>query len=80
MQGHVGHAVEPELPLLIEVGIVERRAPVHEIAADMADRALDCAFGLRTIGTTRGVKPQWCAKRRNSALRTSTRPRGADRA
>jgi hypothetical protein len=50
MQPHIGHALEPQLPLVIEIGIVEKRATVHEIPAHVTDRALDFAFRLRAIG------------------------------
>ena len=38
--------------LLIEIGIMQERAAVDEIAAQVADRALDFALGLRAIRTT----------------------------
>src|SRR5262249_34113153 len=50
---HVSHALEPQLPLVIEIGIVEKRATVHEIPAQGADRPLDLAFRLRPIGPAR---------------------------
>ena len=53
MQAHIGHALEPELPLLIEIGIMQERAAVDEIAAQVADGPLDFALRLRAIRAAR---------------------------
>ena len=52
MHAHIGHALEPALPLLIEIGVMEERAAVDEIAAQIADRPLDFAFRLGAIRPT----------------------------
>jgi len=52
VQPHIGHALESQLPLVIEIGIVEKRATVDEISAHVADRSLDFAFRLRDSADT----------------------------
>ena len=75
VNAHIRDAVEPELSLVIDVRIVQERATVDEIAALVAHGPLDLAFVRARYGRqARGVKPQCCAKRRNSALRTSAPP------
>src|SRR5262245_62170986 len=53
MQAHIGHALEPELPLVIEIRIIQERAAIDEIAAHVADGTLDFPFGLRAIRAAR---------------------------
>jgi hypothetical protein len=45
MQAHIRHALEPELALVIEIRIMQEDATVDEIAAHIADGALDLPFG-----------------------------------
>jgi hypothetical protein len=52
VDAHIRHVIQPRPPLLIEIRIVEERAPVDEIAAKIPDRALDFSLGLRPIWTT----------------------------
>src|SRR5688572_15719793 len=49
MQTHIGHALEPALPLVIEIGILQEVPAVDELAAQVADRALDFALRLGPI-------------------------------
>ena len=41
VQAHIGDVLQPVLPLLLKVAIIDEGAPVDEIAAQIADRALD---------------------------------------
>ena len=50
---HIGDVVEPLPALLIEIGVIEKRPAVDEIVAQVADRTLDFALGLRAVGATR---------------------------
>ena len=53
VHAHIRDAIEPVLALLVEIGVMQERAAVDEIAAHVADRALDFALGLRAIRPTR---------------------------
>jgi hypothetical protein len=53
VHARIGHVLEPQLPLLIEIAIVEERAAVDEIAAHVADGPLDFPFRLRPIRPAR---------------------------
>ena len=53
MHADIGHTIEPQLPLVIEIGIVQERTTVDEIATQVTDRPLDFAFRLRAIGAAR---------------------------
>ena len=53
MHPHIGDVVEPVPSLLIEIGVIEERAAVDEIVAQVADGPLDFALGLRAIRATR---------------------------
>ena len=50
---HIGDVVEPLASLLIEIGIIGKRAAVGEIVAEIAYGTLDFAFGLCAIRPTR---------------------------
>ena len=47
VHAHIGDAIEPELSLVIEIRIVQKRAAVDEIAAQVANGPLDFALRLR---------------------------------
>ena len=49
MESYIRDVIQPRLSLLIKIGIVEKRTAVHEIAAKIANGALDFPFGLRAI-------------------------------
>jgi hypothetical protein len=53
VHAHVGNPLQPRLPLVVEVGIIQEGAAIDEVAAQVADRTLDFAFGLGAIGPTR---------------------------
>ena len=71
VQAHIGHALEPLLPLLLEVAVIDEGASVDEIAAQIADRALDLALRLRAI------RPA-CAGREAPVMREPEKLRIAD--
>jgi hypothetical protein len=50
---HIGDVVEPVASLLIEIGIIGKRAAVGEIVAEVAHGPLDLALGLGAIRPTR---------------------------
>ena len=59
MAADIGHAIEPLLPLPIEIGIVQEAPALYEIAPQIPHGPLDLALGLRKVGATGpGVKPQ----------------------
>ena len=58
MYPYIRHALEPELPLLIEIGIVKKGAAIDEIATHVAHGPLDFAFRLC---------PVWAARPRREA-------------
>jgi hypothetical protein len=41
VQAHIGHALKPVLPLLLEVAVIDEGAPVDEIAAPQKTRAAE---------------------------------------
>jgi hypothetical protein len=47
-----GH-VEPAQRFRIQIGITDKRAAIHEIAAQVAHPSLDLAFRLRAVCLTR---------------------------
>ena len=71
MQAHIGHALKPVLPLLLEVAVIDEGAPVDEIAAQITDWALDLALRLRAIRPAR-------ARREAPVVREAERLRIAD--
>ena len=52
VHAHIRDALEPELSLVIKIGIVQERPAVDEIAPEVADRVLDFALRMRAIGPT----------------------------
>ena len=55
MPAHVRHALEPELTMLLEIGVLETGADIDEIAAEVADGTLDFPFRLRAIRSSRAA-------------------------
>ena len=53
MHPDIGDLVEPVAALLIEIGIIGKRPPVHEIVAEIAHRTLHFALRLRAVGPAR---------------------------
>lgn len=49
MEADIGDTIEPLLTLRIEIGIMQKAAAVHEIAAQIPNGSLDFALGLCTI-------------------------------
>lgn len=71
VRAHLGHALGPVLSLLLEVPVIDEAAPVDEIAAQVADRPLDFALGLRATPPTH-------PRREAPVVRESERLRIAD--
>ena len=64
----IRHRVEPPQALRVQVAVAEKLAPVEEVRADVADRPLHFAFGLRAIRPAR-ANPKAPVRREAEKLR-----------